>query len=156
MRRAIATISIPFLLSPVPANGQGKKPLTFEVLSMGEIKDKAATDAGFKTKLWSYAHFGFTEFRASNGSGAMVYYDDFSTPEEAKKFLDWSTARAFKVLSQSTKTDAHGKPMEYRAAFIPDYNHSLVERMWVVGTDVHWIRASTLQDALKLEKWYRH
>ena len=144
------------LLSSVPAECADKKPLTFQTTgSMGEINDTQATDSGFRTRWWSFAHFGFTNFKMSNGKVLTVYYDDFTEPEQAKRFLDWKTNKAFKVLSRSTKTNADGKPMEYRAEFVPEWDHSRVDVMWVVGTAVHWINAYHLEDARELERQYR-
>ena len=122
---------------------------------MGEIEDTNATKAGFHTRWWSNAHFGFTAFKASNGNSLTVFYDDFTTPEEAKRFLDWKVENSAKVLSRSTKTDADGKPIEFRAELLPESGPAYVEVIWVVGVAVHWIRASSIDDALELEKQYR-
>ena len=149
---AIAAV---LLLSGVSAKCTDKKPLTFQMVAMGEIEDKAATNAGFQTRWWSGAHFGFTGYKASNGNALAIYYDDFDKPEEAKRFLDWKAAKAFKVLSQSTKRDTDGKPIEYRVELVPESDRSDVEVMWVVGVAVHWIYARTVDDALVLEKLYR-
>jgi hypothetical protein len=155
MHRTIAATTVALLLSGVPAECAHKKALTFQSGSMGEIEDKPATDAGFHTRWWSVAHFGFTVLKASNGSTLTVYYDDFTKPEEAKRFLDWNADKSFKVLSRSTKTHADSKQIEYRAELVPEWDHSDVEVMWVVGVAVHWIDAPTLEDALELERQYR-
>jgi hypothetical protein len=151
----MAAIAVVLLLSGVSAKCTDKEPLTFQNAAMGEIEDKAATNAGFRTRSWSGAHFGFTTYKASNGSALAVYYDDFNKPEEAKRFLDWKAAKAFKVLSQSTKKDTDGKPIKYRVELVPASDRSDVEVMWVVGVAVHWISARTLDDALAFEKLYR-
>lgn len=155
MSHTMTAIAVVLLLSGVSAKCTDKKPLTFQKVAMGEIEDKAATNAGFQTRWWSGAHFGFTGYKASNGNALAIYYDDFDKPEEAKRFLDWKAAKAFKVLSQSTKRDTDGKPIEYRVELVPESDRSDVEVMWVVGVAVHWIHARTVDDALVLEKLYR-
>jgi hypothetical protein len=154
MSRAMAAIAGVLLLSSLLANGADKKVLTYKIVVMGEIEDKAATKAGFHTKWWPDAHFGFTTYKASDGSALAVYYDDFDRPEDGKRFLDWKAANAFKVLSQSTKRNARGKPVKYRVELIPESDRSNVEVMWVVGAAVHWISARTLDGALAFEKLY--
>ena len=77
----------------------------------------------------------------------MVLYDDFTTAEEAKRFFEWKSGRAFKVLKKTTKTDAKGKTIEYHAELVPEDDHSEVEVMWVVGVSVHMVRARSLEDA---------
>ena len=155
MVRISAALTIMLLLTGLPGNSEGKKALTFQTVSMGEIVDKAATDAGFRTRYWSEAHFGFTTFKASSGNTLAVFYDDFRKPEEAKRFFDWRMDKSFKVLSRSTKTSAHGERTEYRAEFVPNWSHSDTEVMWVIGTSVHWIDAHIVDDALALERQYR-
>ena len=95
-------------------------------------------------------------FRASDGNALTVYYDDFAKPDEAKRFFDWKAGKASQVLLRSMQTDADGKPVEYRAEFVPERKRRYVEVMWVVGVAVHWIGASNLDDALELEWQYRH
>jgi hypothetical protein len=144
------------LLFWIPAECADKKPVVFRVVSMGEIEDTEATKAGFHTRWWPDAHFGFTSFRASNGKGLLVIYDDFQKPDEAKRFFDWKVGRSFKVLSQTTKADPKGNTVEYRAESVPASDHSSIEVMWVVGVSVHVISAQNLADALELERQYGH
>jgi hypothetical protein len=96
-------------------------PLTFQNVAMGEIESKPATEAGFRTRGWPHARFGFTVFNASKGNALTVYYDDFANPDEAKRFFDWKAHKASQVLWRSTQTDAGGKPIgyRYRAEFAP-------------------------------------
>ena len=82
-------------------------------------------------------------------------YGDFKDADEARRFLEWNVQKAFKVLSQETKTEASGKPMEYRAELIPEWDHSSIEVMWVVGDTTRWILARYRDDALQLEKYYK-
>jgi hypothetical protein len=148
----MAVIAAALLLSGVSAQCTDKESLTFRVVAMGEIEDKAATNAGFHTQSWSGAHFGVTTYKAPHGSALAAYYGDFDNPEEAKRFLDWKAATAFKVLSQSTKRDTNGKPVKYRVELVPASDRPDVEVVWVVGVAVHWISARTLDDALAFEK----
>jgi hypothetical protein len=132
----MAAIAVMLLLSGFSARCADKKPLTFKNASMGEIEDMVATNAGFQTRGWSGAHFGFTTYKASNGNTLAVYYDDFNKPEEAKRFLDWKVDKGFKVLSQSTNRNADGKSTEYRVELVPQSGRTDVEVMWVVGVTV--------------------
>lgn len=133
-------------------------PLTFQNVAMGEIQDKLATEAGFRTRGWPYAHFGFTVFKAPNGNALTVYYDDFAKPAEAKRFFDWKAHRASQVLWRDTPTDADGKPIgyRYRAEFVAQRKRRYVEVMWVVGVTVHWIDSADLREAVELEGQYRY
>jgi hypothetical protein len=150
----MAAIAVVLLLSSRSAKCADKKPLTYQRVAMGEIEDKAATSAGFHTRRWPEAHFGFTTYKASNGNALMVFYDDLDTPEDAKRFLDWKSGKAFKVLAINENRDADGKPIKYRVELVPESDRSNVEVMWVVGVTVHWINARTLDDALAFEKLY--
>ena len=146
----MAGLAVMLLLSSLSARSADN----YRCVAMGEIDDKAATNAGFQTKGWSYAHFGFTACKASNGNGWTVFYDDFDKPAEAQRFLDFKAGSAFKVLSRSTKKDADGKPVKYRVELIPKADRSEVDVMWVVGVTVHWITARSLEDATAFEKLY--
>src|SRR4051794_3311610 len=130
MNRALILITVAMLLNQIPVVSAGEKPLTFRTVSMGEIKDKEATKAGFHTKGWTEAHFGFTSFKASNGKGLLVIYDDFDTREEAKHFFNWKVERSFRLLSKTARTDPNGNAAEYRAELTPELNHQGVELIW--------------------------
>jgi hypothetical protein len=133
-------------------------PLTFQYVAMGEIRDKLATEAGFRTRGWSYAHFGFTEFKTPKGTVLTLYYDDFANADEAKRFFDWKAHKASQVLWRDTQTDADGKPIAYRysAEFAPRAGRRYGEVMWVVGATVHWIDSADLAEADELEGQYRY
>jgi hypothetical protein len=133
-------------------------PLTFQNVAMGEIEDKRATEAGFRTHGWPQAHFGFTVFKEPDGTALTVYYDDFASPDEAKQFFNWKAHEASQVLWRDTQTDADGKPIayRYRAEFSPHRRRHYVEVMWVVGAAVHWIESADVKDALELEGQYRY
>lgn len=134
------------------------KPLTFQNVAMGEIEDKRATESGFRTHGLPQAHFGFTVFKEPDGTALTVYYDDFASPDEAKRFFDWKAHKASQVLWRDTQTDAEGKPIayRYRAEFSPHLKRHYVEVMWVVGAAVHWIESAKLEDAIELEGQYRY
>jgi hypothetical protein len=134
------------------------QPLTFQNGAMGEIEDTAATEAGFQTRGWPHAHFGFTVFKAPNGNALTVYYDDFANPDEAKRFFDWKAHKASQVLWRDTQRDADGKPVayRYRAELVPQRKRHYVEVMWVVGATVHWIDSADLHEAIELEGQYRY
>ena len=152
MNRALSAIAVATLLLQILAVRAEEKPLTFESGSMGEIDDTQATKAGFRSPVFGYAHFGFTNFKASNGDGLMVLYGDFRNPEEARRYLDWKVGRSAKILSKAAKTGT----TETRVEIVPDSDHSEVDVVWVVGPVVHVICAHELSDALELEKQYGH
>jgi len=85
----------------------------------------------------------------------IIFYDDFTTAEEAKRFFEWKSGRAFKVLTKTSKRDAKGKTTEYHAELVPEDDHSDVEVIWVVGVSVHIVRDRNLADARIFEKQYR-
>jgi len=117
---------------------------------MAEIDDSSAKKAGFHTH-----HFGSTVFKASNGATLTLMYGDFKNTDEASRFLQWNANKCFKLLSQETRKDASGNAIEYRAELIPEWDHSSIEVMWVVGSMARWILAKNRPDALELENYYR-
>lgn len=117
---------------------------------MAEIVDTNAQKAGFDTY-----HFGSTSFRGSNNATLTLMYGEFKNTEEAKRFLEWTAKKASKVLAKEIKKGAAGNPIEYRAELVPEWDHSLVEVMWVVGNMTRWIVTKNREDALQLEKYYR-
>jgi hypothetical protein len=133
-------------------------PFTFQNVAMGEIEDKPATEAGFRTRGWPHAHFGFTVFKAPNGNALTVYYDDFANPGEAKRFFDWKAHKASQVLWRDTQTNADGKAIgyRYRAEFVPQRKRPYVEVMWVVRGAVQWVDSADLGEALELEGQYKY
>ena len=156
MNRIIAAIAAASLLLQTLAVRAEDKSVVFKSSgSMGEINDTQATKAGFRSPVFSYAHFGFTNFKASNGESLMVLYGDFRDPEEARRYLDWRVGRASKVLSPVMTTHVKDAT-EYRAEIVPESNHSAVDVIWVVGVTVHVIRAKNLASALELERQYGH
>jgi hypothetical protein len=150
MKIVIVGISAIALLVGIPATCSDKKPLTFQITLMAEIEDTNVAKAGFHTH-----HFGSTGFKGSNGASLTLTYGDFKDADEARRFLEWNAQKAFKVLSQETKIDGRRKPIEYRAELIPEWDHSSIEVMWVVGDTARWILARHRDDALELEKYYR-
>jgi hypothetical protein len=124
----------------------------FKMTAMGEMNISGATNAGFHTRGWPYAHFGFTSLKASDGEGLTVYYGDFDSSEEATRFLDWKASNSFKVISRSTEKEPNGDLIEYRAQVLPEVDRTDLELIWVVGMSVHWIRGHTLKNALELER----
>ena len=141
------------LASPTAFNKENS--IRVDFVSVGQINDTQATDAGFHTRGSSVAHFSFDSYRAANGDLLTVLYHDFDTPEEARRFFEWKVGRAFKVLAQEDKTDAASESTLYRAEFVPERDHSQVELMWVGGGSVHIVRARNLEYARGLEKLYR-
>jgi hypothetical protein len=150
MRTTSALVIVSTLTLLASARGSDKKPLTFQVTLMAELVDTNAQKAGFHT-----SHFGSTVFKASNGAALTLMYGDFKNTDEARRFLEWNAQKCFKVLSQETRKDGKGSAIEYRAEIIPEWDHSSIEVMWVVGGRARWILAKNRPDALELESYYR-
>ena len=81
--------------------------------------------------------------------------NDFSTAEEATRFFEWKSGRAFKILEKTSKKDATGKASGYHAELVPEFDHSDFEVIWVVGVSIHIVRDRNLADARIFEKRYR-
>jgi len=150
MKFAVLALSTAVLLLGVPATCSDKKPLTFQSTIVADFEDTKAAKAGFHTH-----QFGSTAFKSSNGRNLTLTCGDFKDADEAKRFLEWSAQKAFKVLRQYTKRDRSGKPIEYRVGLIPEWDHSSVEVMSAIGSTARWIVARNREDALELEKYYR-
>ncbi|HMD83463.1 MAG TPA: hypothetical protein VKO18_02040 [Terriglobia bacterium] len=129
------------------------KRLEFRIVIAGNIIDQEATTAGFQTTLFPEGtNFGFTLFEASDGGKLLARDGRFRSPEEAKRYFDWSLAKSSKVLKQGVKTDSRGKSVGYRAEVLlaPDQKQSAV--MWTNGPYFYQITSESLADALELEK----
>ena len=140
--------------SSSPDKSTGKR-LEFRIVIMGEIIDKEATEAGFRTPLFSdETRLGFTDFEASDGVRVHAEDGEFRTPEEAKRYLDWNVARSSKILAQGIKTDSKRKPVGYRAEVLlaPDQKQSAV--MWTSGATFRQMISKSLADAEELAKRY--
>ncbi len=119
MSHTMTAIAVVLLLSGVSAKCTDKKPLTFQKVAMGEIEDKAATNAGFQTRWWSGAHFGFTGYKASNGNALAIYYDDFDKPEEAKRFLIGKQLKLSKCFRNQRREIPMASPLSIGSNWFP-------------------------------------
>ena len=139
----------------LPATFAKDKPHRFRLVSVGEINDTEATNAGFRTHRWDEAHFGFNSYKASDGAGLILFYDDFTAAEEATRFFEWKSGRAFTILEKTRKRNEKGKTTEYHAELVPEDDLSDFEVIWVIGVSVHIVRDRNLADARIFEKQYR-
>jgi hypothetical protein len=155
VKPALAIITVSLALLSARANCDDKKPLTFEITMRGEIDDKAATDAGFRTTYFPYAHLAFTNLRASDGEAAAIHRGYFKTADDARRYFDWNLdKRAGKIIARGDKPRSDGKPVERRAEYLLKSDKE--SRTWVVTwTDaevVTIVYAPTLECALEIEK----
>jgi hypothetical protein len=49
------------------AYSAAKRPLNFQIAVMADGEDQDATKAGFQTRNWNSAHFGYNGYKASDG-----------------------------------------------------------------------------------------
>ena len=132
------------------------KTLKFRVVVMGESVDREAAKAGFRTAGSSETHLSFTLFDASDGEKLQIQTAQFLSDEEAKRYFDWTVARAYKVFHQGTKTDAKGRSVGHRAEVMVDPHQKDLAVMWTDGASFRQILAYSLADAEELEKRYLH
>jgi hypothetical protein len=120
---------------------------------MGEIDDKAATDAGFRTSFFTYAPIGFTDLESSDGEKISVRSGYFNTADEARKYFDWNLERAAHVVTQGDKTDRDGKTVGRRAELLlKSGQKTWAAVMWTYGDMFRVVYAPTLDCALEVEK----
>lgn len=86
----------------------------FRATLAGEIDDGEATKAGFHTARSSRTHLGFTVYEGC-GENMTVTYAEFSSSQDANRYLNWNMSKALKVFTQSSKADSDGKQIGYRA-----------------------------------------
>ncbi len=152
MKCALAAIVAVILLLAPFAIPDGKKPLTFRVTLMGEIDDKEATEAGFRTSFFNYAHLGFTDFEASDGEKISILSGYFKTANEANRYFDWNLKGFSKVTTQGDKADHDGKTVGRRAELLMKSKQKTWAVMWTNGQTFRVIYAPTLECALEVEK----
>ncbi|MGO8816485.1 MAG: hypothetical protein ACLQVG_17755 [Terriglobia bacterium] len=140
--------------SASPEKKSSGKRLEFSIVAMADWVDEEATKAGFHTALDPDTHLGSTKFGASDGETLFTYDGEFRSPEEAKRYLDWTVARSSKILKQGIEADSKGKSVGYRAEVLrePDQKDSAV--MWTKGATFRQIIGRSFADALELAKRY--
>ena len=77
----------------------------FDLTIMGEIEDKPATEAGFKTDFFKSAHLSFHIYEAPSGEKFMVQLGNFSTDKKAVRYYQFKQQQAAKVLSGDQQKD---------------------------------------------------
>jgi hypothetical protein len=157
---AAVIVFIVILIHAPLAESDGKKPVTFNVTVMGEIVDRAATDAGFRTRLFpDEVHLGFKNLDASDGEKLVIRDGEFRTPDEAARYLDWSMQnRADRVIANGKKVNRQGKIVGRRAEVLLKSDSKA--KTWVVAwTEEAYffaVYAPTLECALQVEKQSQH
>ena len=157
---AALTVFIAILIHAPLAESDGKKPVTFTVTGMGEIVDRAATDAGFRTRLFpDEVHLGFKKLDASHGEKLVIRDAEFRTPDEAARYLDWSVQnRADRVITNGKKVNREGTTVGRRAEMLLKSDSKT--QTWVVAwTEEAYffaVYAPTLECALQVEKQSHH
>ena len=152
---AAVTVFLAILIHAPLAESDEKKPVTFSVTVMGEIIDRAATDAGFRTRLFpDEVHLGFKNLDASDGEKLVIRDGEFRTPDEAARYLD----RAERVITNGKKVNDKGKTVGRRAEVLLKSDSKT--KTWVVAwTEEAYffaVYAPTLECALQVEKQSQH
>jgi hypothetical protein len=157
---AAFAVFIAILIHAPLAESDEKKPVTFNVTMMGEIVDRAAIDAGFRTRLFpDEVHLGFKKLDASDGQKLVIQDGEFRTPDEAARYLDWSVQnRADRVITNGKKVNREGKTVGRRTEVLLK-SDSKTKTWMVAWTDEAYffvIYAPTLECALQVEKQSQH
>lgn len=157
---AAVTVFVVIVIHAPLAESAEKKPLSFHINVMGEIVDRAATEAGFRTRLFpNEVHLGFKNLDASDGEEIFIWDGEFRTPDEAARYLDWSVqSRADRVITHGTKVNREGKTVGRRAEVL--LRSDSKTKTWVVTwtEEAHFfaVYAPTLECALQIEKESQH
>lgn len=155
MNRVIAAVVAIILVVTPCAHSDEKNGVVFTVTARGELEDKAATKAGFRTYLFDYAHLAFTNLESSDGKKVTVYRAEFSNTREAQRYFDWSLERkAAQIIKQEGKADRDGKTVGSRAEFLLKSDAKVTEWEVMWTNEVHFIliSAPTLECAQEVER----
>jgi hypothetical protein len=127
-------------------NPKAGKKTEFAVGDMGELRDEDGV------------HLGFTHFKASDGVGLMVLYEDFDNTAKAEEYFEKRLAKAAKVIERGNKVNGVGKVVGARAQILLrlDPPKTIPAVLWTDGLKFHEIYSSSLKDILELEKVYRY
>jgi len=118
----------------------------FDVISMGELRDKDGV------------HLGFTLFKASDGSGLTVLYEGFGSPARAQEYFEKQLVQAVRVIERKNKLNALGKVVGERAEilFSVDSKKTMPAVLWIDGELFHEIYSPSRERILELEKVYKY
>jgi hypothetical protein len=154
VKNSLLAFFVAWLMLGAVGHSNDKKPLAFRPIAMGEVRDESATEAGFRTRSFSYTHLGVSSFEASNGAKLTVQYGNFVSTEEAKRYFDWYAGKADRVLAKGPETNSQGSPAGYRAELALKASEPTSAVIWTDGANAYIIYATHLRDALELEKQY--
>lgn len=136
------------------AHSAAKRPLTFQITARADVVDQEATEAGFQTRNWDSAEFGYDRYKASDGQRLDSKYGEFRTEDEATRYFDWSLAKAAQVITKGDKLDRKGNHVGRRAEVSLKPDRSSYAVMWTHGATFREIYAGDLAHAIALEKQY--
>jgi hypothetical protein len=137
---------------PVEA-ARAHRRLTFKNVSMGEIIDSEATDAGFESFEAGRVKLAFTAFKASDGEGLTVQHGMFRTPDEASRYFHWMIEkRATDILNQGSKLGKNGGVIGVRAEVVVKLPGASSAIMWTNSQHFFVIFSPSLSGAVELEK----
>ena len=136
------------------AHSAAKRPLNFQITARADGEDQEATEAGFQTRNWDSAHFGYNRYKASDGQRLDSKYGEFRTEDEATRYFDWSLAKAAQVITEGDTVDRKGNHVGRRAEVSLKPDRSSYAVMWTHGAMFREILAGDLAHAIALEKQY--
>jgi hypothetical protein len=146
---AVPLILVAFLPSSA-ASGTAKKQLSYEVVSLAELLDVPAQEAGFRTQYSEEECIvALTVLKLPNGEKAEARSAYFRTAEEANRYFDWKAKREVgRVTERSDNTSAKGVVVGKRAWVLK--KDSGWELMWTDGSTFRTILANTREAVLQL------
>jgi hypothetical protein len=138
------------------AHSAAKRPLNFQITARADGEDQEATEAGFQTRNWESAHFGYDRYKASDGQRLDSKYGEFRTEDEATRYFDWSLTKAAQVITEGDTLDRKGNHVGRRAEVSLKPDRSSYAVMWTHGAMFREILAGDLAHAIALEKQYEN
>jgi hypothetical protein len=122
-------------------------------VKMGEMIDKEATEAGFRTAYASNeTRLVLTDFEASDGVRVHYEHGQFRSPKEAKRYLHWKVARASRILKRGVNTDSRGRSVGLKAEVVLAADHKDSAVMWTDGATFYEVISESLADAEEFAK----
>jgi hypothetical protein len=152
MKPALVAALATLLLLVPPIAQSDDRPLTFSLARMGDMFDKQAAAAGFRTKIPSGVHLGFKEFEAPDGEKLWTHDGEFRTAEEANKYMNWKIHKlAVRGLKETNELNNEGIVVGRRVEFwiesAPNKKTWVV--MWTESTKFFIVEAPTRESALE-------
>ncbi len=127
----------------------------FKLVATGEITDEAGTKLGLLTSGRSVTTLGFITLLAPNGVKATRKNSEFSSPEQAKRYFDLEIGRLSKIRSLSTKRNAKGNIIGYRAEGARESGGNASSEfvvLWTLGSDFFEVTSASLPVCRRVEQ----